>query len=198
MAQIPAVNPSELIESAWGNAIRDQTVQVFASSAERAAAIPTPKAGQVTYLTASGAFDYWDATSWRTLGGGQLAYKVKAADQQGIQGVPVDVIDLAATVTVPAGRRLHLHAEIGFYKQAGDITGWNLIAITGTDNIYIRANNTVSPAGTYGSAVVTARVNPPAGSSLYKVRMLTSSGYVNVSAGSAFSIDDIGPSTMPT
>jgi hypothetical protein len=64
MPWIPDVNPDELIESAWGNTIRDHVVHVFASEAERAAAIPAPDEGMVAYLTGSKVADVYSGTAW--------------------------------------------------------------------------------------------------------------------------------------
>lgn len=65
MAWIPNVNPNELVESAWGNTIRDHVVNTFASTAERAAAIPSPTIGMTTFIEASGRLE-----TWRTPAGG--------------------------------------------------------------------------------------------------------------------------------
>lgn len=64
MPWIPDVNPSELIESAWGNTIRNHVVNTVASAAERNASIPAPFVGQTVYVTGVNQFQVWNGTVW--------------------------------------------------------------------------------------------------------------------------------------
>lgn len=49
--------------------IQDQTVMVFAGTAERASAIGTPTEGMVTYLTSDNSTTVWTGAAWEALGG---------------------------------------------------------------------------------------------------------------------------------
>lgn len=65
MTQIPPVISDQVIASTWGNTIRDQTVQVFASTAERDAAISAPFAGQT--VSVAGRPVMYTGTEWRCI-----------------------------------------------------------------------------------------------------------------------------------
>jgi hypothetical protein len=69
VAWIPNVNPNELVQSAWGNTIRDHVINTFATAADRDAAIPAPFDGQACYVAALDQLLVWtDKTptaSWR-------------------------------------------------------------------------------------------------------------------------------------
>ena len=66
-AWIPDVVPDQTIESAWGNTIRDRTVTPFANVAARTTAIPTPKAGMVTWLDDVKRLEVYNGTVWRPM-----------------------------------------------------------------------------------------------------------------------------------
>jgi len=66
---IPDVVPDALIESAWGNKIRDRTVTPFANAAERDASIPTPKVGMACWLTDQNVLQLYAGGAWRVIGG---------------------------------------------------------------------------------------------------------------------------------
>ena len=60
----------EVLEASEMNTISDQTVMVFAGTAERTAAIGTPSEGMVTYLTSDNSTTVWTGAAWEALGGG--------------------------------------------------------------------------------------------------------------------------------
>jgi len=60
----------EVLEASEMNTISDQTVMVFAGTAERAAAIPSPTEGMVTYLQSDNATEVFTGVSYEPLGGG--------------------------------------------------------------------------------------------------------------------------------
>jgi hypothetical protein len=198
VAWIPNVNPAELIESSWGNTIRDHVVNTFATAAERTTAIPTPKAGMVTYLSTTDALEYWNGTTWRQVGVGQLAWKITVADQTGIASTATDIAGLSATVTVPANRRLQLTASIAFHKAAPDATGWAIGYLTDASNAAMVVRNADIAAPGLTTCVLIWRLNPTAGVNTFKVRAAAAQGFVNVQGNSTFSVDDIGPASMPS
>ena len=61
---LPDVVPDEVIESAWGNTIRDRTATPFATAAARTTAIPTPTTGMVTYQIDTKRLEVWDGAQW--------------------------------------------------------------------------------------------------------------------------------------
>ena len=61
----------EVLEASEVNGyLMDQTVMVFAGTAERTAAIGTPSEGMVTYLTSDNSTTVWTGAAWEALGGG--------------------------------------------------------------------------------------------------------------------------------
>ena len=62
--RIPDVVDGELIESAWGNAIRDRTVTPFATGADRDAATPQPPPGALCVTLDTGALWRMSANGW--------------------------------------------------------------------------------------------------------------------------------------
>jgi len=60
----------EVLEASEMNTISDQTVMVFAGTAERTAAIGTPSEGMVTYLQSDNTTTVWTGAAWEPLGGG--------------------------------------------------------------------------------------------------------------------------------
>ena len=44
--------------------LSEQSLMVFANSTARAAAIPTPIEGLITYLSDTNAFEYWNGSSY--------------------------------------------------------------------------------------------------------------------------------------
>ena len=49
---------------AWGNPLWDQSVQTFASAADRLAQFPAPLKGAVTWLDDVGRLEVWNGTAW--------------------------------------------------------------------------------------------------------------------------------------
>lgn len=64
MARTPDVIPGEPVESAWGNEIRDRTIQRFADATERDLEIQIPVDGDCAFLEDSGQFMVYAGSSW--------------------------------------------------------------------------------------------------------------------------------------
>jgi hypothetical protein len=56
------------VTSAWGNEIRDRSVQVFDSAAQRTAQWTAPPEGAVSYLKDVDRLDFYTGTAWRPFG----------------------------------------------------------------------------------------------------------------------------------
>lgn len=85
------VGTSGRIEASWGNAIRDRVINHFASTTARDAAIPSPKAGALCYVTADHCYYARnDSGAWEVFGYlGQLPTWTPGASQS---------VSVAATV----------------------------------------------------------------------------------------------------
>ena len=64
MPETPDVIPGEPVESAWGNDIRDRTLQRYADGTERDLLNPIPVAGDGAFLEASGQWEVFADGSW--------------------------------------------------------------------------------------------------------------------------------------
>lgn len=64
MPEINDVLPLETIETQWGNAIRDRTVQRYVDNTERDNLTPFPAIGELAYITSTDQFQIWDGLAW--------------------------------------------------------------------------------------------------------------------------------------
>jgi len=64
MPEVPSVLPGEVIQSAWGNLIRDRTLQRYADQTELDISVPTPVAGEIAWLGDPGAVFIFDGVAW--------------------------------------------------------------------------------------------------------------------------------------
>lgn len=64
MPEMPDVVLGETIASEWGNDIRDRTLQRYASAAARTSAIPSPNAGDLSYLADSDTLYFYSGSAW--------------------------------------------------------------------------------------------------------------------------------------
>ena len=69
MPEMPDVVSGEPVASAWGNDIRDRTVQRYADQAALAAESPLPEVGDLAFVDDSQSLLQWNGTTWgiRTL-----------------------------------------------------------------------------------------------------------------------------------
>lgn len=67
MPEIANVASGETIESAWGNQIRDRTVQRYATNAARDSAHPSPTEGDLCYVESTDRLLFHDGTTWITV-----------------------------------------------------------------------------------------------------------------------------------
>jgi hypothetical protein len=89
----------------WGNPLWDQSVQQFASDADRTAQFPVGqrKAGAVTWLDDVKRLDVWDGAAWRPVSPPSPAY-LQAADFGNNQGAAgANVRSAGANVTLTEG-----------------------------------------------------------------------------------------------
>lgn len=64
MPEMPDVVSGENVESAWGNDIRDRTLQRYADSTERDTLVPLPIAGDMAWLDAEGQMTVYTGAAW--------------------------------------------------------------------------------------------------------------------------------------
>jgi hypothetical protein len=190
----------EVLANDFNTMVQQQIVATFPNAAARTAAVAAPLPGMLTFLADTGVYESWSGAAWLPLAGpgrSQLAYKLNATQQSGIQTVATDVVGLSATVTVPAGRRIQLAAYVGFYKAGADVTGYATAQITDGANTVLRDANQNIAVNFYASVYTLTRVEPAAGTFTWKVRAATNAGFVNILAGSLLIVDDVGPASLP-
>jgi hypothetical protein len=99
MPEIANVVSGNTITSSWGNAIRDRTVQRYATAAARTSGHPSPVEGDLSYLQDSNTLWYYNGTAWVPVGLPEVA---NAVEQDA--AVPISGMTTVATVnlTIPA------------------------------------------------------------------------------------------------
>ena len=74
MAEIPDVNPLEIIEVDWGNPIRDRTLQRYDDEIERDNLVPLPASGDFAWIADIQTIQIYDGTGWVNVATGELSF----------------------------------------------------------------------------------------------------------------------------
>ena len=80
MPEIPDVVGAATVESAWGNQIRDRTLQRYIDATARDASVPLPIAGELAYLSSTTELTVYDGTAWETIAVAGESYTKAEAD----------------------------------------------------------------------------------------------------------------------
>ena len=64
MPEIPNVLPGGETESDWANLIRDRIIQRYTTASARDASVPSPVAGELSYLQDIQAVEVYDGSGW--------------------------------------------------------------------------------------------------------------------------------------
>lgn len=107
-AWIPDVVPDQLIESAWGNTIRDRTITPFANAAARDAAITTPKAGMTVWLSDHQCVSRYTGSAWTLDGKGRLGGAVVGASDN---APGANVVRMTFAFTLPTPRQVEMRTN---------------------------------------------------------------------------------------
>ncbi len=67
MPKQPDVVSGEIIDSTWGNDIRDRTLQRVASETDRNSSYPSPNPGDLVFVENIGEVQVWNGSTWLTL-----------------------------------------------------------------------------------------------------------------------------------
>ena len=120
------VNPGDTILSAWGNTTFDQTVECFASAADRDAQWPTPQDGAVAYLADSGTVWLRRLGIWKSFPLGYLTSATGPANQIDAGATWVTIVTVSFPVT--AGRRYRVAGYANGTQQtaAGSATRYQI------------------------------------------------------------------------
>lgn len=207
----PNVVAGAPIASAWGNTIRDRTVMVFATAAERDAAIPAPSVGMACYVigTGLGLLIYAGAVvGWRrpwNTEWGIVATGTSILGNTAAAGTTVDANGMTVTFT-PVPNRLY-QCEL----QA--LVSVTIAGAAPTVLITDAANNPLD-AVMFASSTVTGHwpiqrrtnpVVPPAGAVTWKMRIQAGAGsncifnyQTDVRTLNEIRVRDVGPAGAAT
>lgn len=158
------------IASSWGNTIRDRSVMVFATVAERDSSITTPTAGMTCFITATNTLFIHNGVSWWPYPRGMLA-QGSATANTGVTTTNVTWITLPS-VTLDGIRRVKLTAY-GVLQCAGAIGDTAALEImegaTGLQSGVTRFS--VTGGGSQTPITLVTQFVPTAAAHVYSVRI---------------------------
>ena len=182
MALTPNVVDGQIILASWGNAIRDRTIQRFATPAERDALWPAATAGAGAYCVTVDTLTVWvsSGTVWRRPPGATyLSQSYSVGETNWAGGALRDI--LFGNFTPPIATMVTVTTAV-YWGFAGAAIGAQVDLVRLTDaTVAATVTHLASPAGAYGLAVRTAATWPGAvgAESGFKVR-------INAGAGSQY------------
>jgi hypothetical protein len=174
----------EVLAADFNAYVQKQVVATFPNAAARTAAIPSPSAGMVTFLTDTNQMQYWTGSAWA--GTSSVLWSVvTAGEQPGISTTLTDISGLTSPpISIPANRNIEVVVDVPFNKvNPGDAAGWIQLNVdvsgqpaSGMD----RYEDCLAPGfiTMHASRIITV----PAGSYTFTARAKTVAGYVNVHA----------------
>ena len=128
------VNPGDTIQSAWGNATYDQTVQQYATVADRTAQWPTPADGAMSYTVDQAILWVRRAGAWQAVPRGFVASGLGPSTQTDYGASAGIVATVSAALT--AGRRYRVGAGASGNQQTA----------TGNPSGYVQDSASLGPA----------------------------------------------------
>lgn len=152
--------------------------------------------GKVIWDTDVDALLVYTGGSWTSLNGprGSMGYASKVSSQTGVTTAGADVTSLSVTFTAVAGRSYRVSAMQRVTQQtsAGIVT-MRLHNGAGTQ---LAAWQQTLQAAEVATSIILARFSPGAGSTTYKLNLITSAGTVDANASSTapgfILVEDIG------
>ncbi len=186
----------QVLTAAELNVVSDQSVMVFAGTAARGSAIPSPTEGMASYRTDDDAFEIYDGSAWSAVAGGKILQVVSTAKTDIFSTTStsaVDITGLTATITPSStANKILVLVTIGAFSPEAGNTGNLQIARGGTALNIATGGATSNSAGlsvtsgaTYGNHTesISFLDSPSSTSSLtYSCQVFAQSGstlYVN-------------------
>jgi len=189
---------------AWGNQVRDQTVQRFSSTGARDAALPSPPRG--TFCVTTDTDTLWQACGspplwtppWNVAWGRVPAGSANQTGGNFVIGTagPYDVPGMTVTITAVAGRRYRLSVAVNG-QSGGGATQLYLILSDGSNAQLQIGTWSTWAAGQVFSMNPWVEIPPSAaGSRTYKVRGNCTANSVTLTPGATqpntIMVEDIG------
>jgi hypothetical protein len=197
MGLTPTVVSGELIQAAWGNEIRDRTVQVFATVAERDSLWPDAPAGAVCLTLDTGTLWHRASAVWYQRSPYLVAECRLATDKQTATGTP-GVLVATVVFTVGPGRRCY-RATLQAQHQRSGVGGLtrSYVGVAGVPNpnIIIQTRHEVlgGPGHEHSAAVGYFNVDSGSRTGEYWLSAPTPSTASWAMAGSRIYFEDVGP-----
>jgi hypothetical protein len=174
----------EVLAADFNTMVQRQVVATFANAAARTAAIPSPSAGMVSYLTDIQAVHYYDGTVWRSPSG-VIGTIEMLTNSGGVTTAPAPST-LIVTATVPGGHRIKVSACVTMQQTVAS-SGAIHVSIY-QDGAAICQAAAVMPLG-FLTLNPERVVTPSAGSHTWQV-------YVWTDAGNALIAGTVSPATL--
>ena len=191
-----SVAAGQTISSAWGNTTFDQSMQVFASAADRANQWPAPNEGAQSYLMDSHTPWIYRSGAWHGIPVGYLGATLGPASQTDVSAAATTVVSVGPVALV-VGRRYRVSAQSLASQQTAVGTCTISMASTGGSlpgGSTIRLATVVSAGGgqaVTGSAVWTFTAS--LASDTFIVQGNTSAGVLRFGASATqLTVEDIG------
>ena len=146
MSLTPNVVANTPILSTWGNEVRDRSVQVFATAAERASQWPTPPKGATSWLNDTNTVHVYNGTAWVCVT--PVAATVPANDTAGTSYA--DGATPGPTVSIFTGTRALVNLSCNMNNSGGVSAVFMAYAVTGATTIAptdLESLGFVGPAG---------------------------------------------------
>lgn len=184
------------------------TIRVFASTAARDSAIPSPAAGMVVYINSDDAnegFYFHTGSAW--LKGatwnspwGVVGYAERTTNQTGIGTSVTDLTSLSVTWTAVANRRYMVRSFVNLAQGSTATVGTVVIRTGGNVQLQSEASNTLNTIISTAFQPVTS-YTPAAGSQTVKMSASVNAGTGNSNNSSTnpswILVEDIGPTGAP-
>ena len=193
------VNPGDPIVSSWGNTTYDQTVECFASTADRDTQWPTPHDGAICYTGDTGTLWLRRAGAWQALAvtSPPQGFRATATGPAGQIDYTAFAVVVSLAVPVIAGRRYRLNAAL----SGGIITNTAGVVVrirddASADTFLYNFTGNAQPAGAgvsvAGAALFTAATTKTGTFGLY-ANVATGAGALRLAANSGrIWVEDIG------
>jgi len=190
------VAPGQTITSEWGNAVWDQSVNVFTSPADRDSQWPSPHDGAMAYTTDSKSY-------WHRVGGQwlqartELTFGWNVAGQSGFGQTPIAISGLTGSITFAAARRVRCVVTFLAQKGGADLASGAVSQIL-LNGSAIQQQNVDIGVNQIHAITMEARTTLAAGiNGAFTATLMSTAGFVNMLGSTTYpafmAIDDLGP-----
>lgn len=191
MSKTLDVVAGNIIDDAWGNEIRDRTLQVFATAAERDSQWATAPDGSTCITVDTYARWIRRAGAWEPMWPRVVGYANPAAPGGTFGSTAVDVTGATVSVPLYPGHRYQIFGQICVLNQAAGNTVFNIYITDAANTIITGPANHAAP-GFYSTLVAVGAAIPTVATS-FKLRCASSAGNGAHAVSPFISVVDYGP-----